>query len=326
MLAAHILAPRRLEMIECPLPPLEGVPGEPVLVRLHGGVLCASDFPRYVGGAFNVEFPRPVGDSLHECIGEIIDSRSPRFKPGDRVLAIPPDQRGMSEVFLADASMTVHLPSFEPRERLILAQPLATILWAARKLPNLLDLDVAIVGQGPIGLLFTHLVSNMGARRVIGLDRIDYRLDVSRQMRATHTVHVDREDPVAAVKELTDGHGADVVIEAVGHQIESIHLSFDLARKHGTVLLFGVPDAAHYPLPAFDMLIKNLRVLGSIHPNVQRDVPLAFDMIMQGRINVEPLITHRFPFRDAQQALDLAIDRRDNPIKVLLSTDAGGLL
>lgn len=326
MLAAHIISPRRLEMIECAPPSLDGVPGEPVLVRLHGGVLCASDFPRYVGGAFNVEFPRPIGDSLHECIGEIVDSRSARFKPGDRVLSIPPDQRGMSEIFLADASMTVHLPTFEPRERLILAQPLATILWAARKLPNLVDLDVAIVGQGPIGLLFTHLVSNMGARRVIALDRIDYRLAVSRQMRATHTVHVDRDDAVAAMRELTDGAGADVVIEAVGHQIESIHLSFELAKKHGTVLLFGVPDAAFYPLPAFDMLIKNLRVIGSIHPNVQRDVPLAFDMIVQGRIDVTPLITHRFPFREAQAALDLAIDRRDEPIKVLLSTEAGGLL
>lgn len=322
MQAAHITAPGKLEMVDVPTPSLDGLPGEPILVQLHAGVLCASDFPRYLGGAFNVPFPRPVGDSLHECIGIVAESRCSRLKPGDWTLAIPPDQRGMSEYFVTDGSMAVSLPAHAPREHLILGQPLGTVLWAARKLPNLLDLDVAVVGQGPIGLFFTHLVSNMGARRVIGLDKLDYRLEFARAMRATHTVNVDREDAAQAVRDYTDGRGADVVIEAVGHQVESVQLAIRLVAKHGTVLLFGVPDEEHYPLPIHDMVYQNLRVIGSIHPNVQRDLPLALDMIRQGRINVGPLITHRFAFADAQAALELAINRVDNPIKVLLTTPA----
>lgn len=322
MKSALIQQPGQLEFVEVPLPDLSKIPGEPILVQLHAGVLCASDFPRYLGGAWDVPFPRPLGDSLHECIGQIVESRSPRFRVGDYTLAIPPDQRGLSEVFLADASMAVHLPTdFRPREYLILAQPLGTILWAARKLPNLLDLDVAIVGQGPIGLLWSHLVSNMGARRIIALDKLDYRLEFSRKMRATHTVQVDAVDPVAAVREATDGRGADVVIEAVGHQAETINLSIQLAAKHGTVLLFGMPDAEHYPMATWEIIRQNLRVIGSVHPNVQRDLPLALDMIRQGRIDVSTLITHRFRFEQAQEAFDLAIARRGNPIKVLLTTD-----
>ncbi len=325
--SASISRPGCLDLVDVPVPDLEQIPGEPILVRLHAGVLCASDFPRFLGGAFNVDFPRPLGDSLHECIGRVVASRSPRFQPGDMTLAIPPDQRGLSECFVADASMAVPLPVYQPLEHLILAQPLGTILWAARKLPNLLDLDVAIVGQGPIGLLWAHLVSNMGARRVMVLDRLEYRLQVSCALRATHTIHVDREDPLEAVLAATDGRGADVVIEAVGHQPDTIDLAVDLCAKHGTVLLFGVPDAEHYPLPVWKIFRQNLRVVGSVHPLVQRDLPLALDMIRQGRIDVAPLITHRFHFDQVADAFRLAIDKTDNPIKVLLYTDAfaGGL-
>lgn len=324
MKTALIEQPRSLRWVETPLPDLSQLPGEPILVRLHAGVLCASDFPRYLGGAFNVPFPRPLGDSLHECIGEVMESRSPRFQTGDLTLAIPPDQRGLSEVFLADAAMAVPLPTdYQPREELILAQPLGTILWAARKLPNLLDLDVAIIGQGPIGLLWSHLVSNLGARHVIALDKLDYRLEVARHMRATHTVNVDRQDPRAAVAEITHGRGADIVIEAVGHQADTLHLAADLCAKHGQFVMFGVPDAEHYPVPVYKIFRQNLRMIGSVHPDVQRDLPLALDFIRQQRIDVSRLITHRFPLEEAQAAFELAISKTDHPIKVLLVSAAG---
>jgi threonine dehydrogenase-like Zn-dependent dehydrogenase len=318
MKAAQIVAPRRLEIVDAPLPQLAAESGEPVLIRLHQGVLCASDFPRWTGGAFNVTFPRPIGDSLHECIGQVIESRCSRFQPGDWVLAIPPDQRGLSECFVTDASMVVTLPEHSHREHLILGQPLGTIIWGARKLPNLLHQDVAVIGQGPIGLMFDHLLSNMGARRIIGLDRINDRLEMARKMRATHTINVDEVDAKSAIAELTDGRGVDLVVEAVGHQPETLHLAVSLCRREGTVLMFGVPDAEVYPLPAWEILRKNIRFIGTVHPEVQRDLPLALDMIRQGRIDVSPLITHRFPFERAQEAFTLAVERHDRPIKVLL--------
>lgn len=321
MKAAHIVAPRQLEYVETPIPSLDGLPGEPILVKLHAGVLCASDFPRWTGGEFNVTFPRPLGDSLHECVGEVVASRSPRFREGDLVLAIPYDQRGLTEYFVTEGNMAAPLPSFPQRELLILGQPLGTILWAARKLPNLLDQDVVVIGQGPIGLMFDHLLANMGARRVIALDKIDYRLEAARRMKATHTVNVDRDDPRTVIADLTAGRGADVVIEAVGHQPETINLAIDLCRKEGTALMFGVPAEEHYPLAVWQLMLKNIRLIASIHPWVERDLPLALDMITQGRIDVSPLITHRLPFADAQTAFEMAVARRDNPIKILIDVD-----
>ncbi len=323
MKAAQINSPRCLEFIDVPEPSLDALDGEPILVQLHAGVLCASDFPFFQGGAFYVEFPREIGHSLHECIGEVIESRSPRFKPGDLTLAIPPNHLGLSERFVADASMAVHLPTdYRPREELILAQPLGTVIWATRKLPNLLGLDVVVIGQGPIGLMFDYLLSNMGARRVIGLDKLDYRLEVARRMRATHTINVDRQDPLEAVMELTDGRGADVVVEAVGHQHETLRLAAGLCKAHGTVLMFGIPHEREYPLPVWDIMWNNQRLIGSIGPEVQQDLPLALDMITQGRIDVSPLITHRFPLEQAQAAFEAAVEKKDNPIKILLETEA----
>ncbi len=323
MKSARISAPRSLEFVETPVPLLADIPGEPVLVRLHAGVLCASDFPRFLGGAFYVDFPRPLGDSLHECIGEVVESRSPRFQPGDMVLAIPPDQRGLSEYLVADASKTVPLPTdFFPREQLILGQPLGTVIWAARKLPNLMHKTVAVIGQGPIGLMFDHLLANMGARTVIGLDKLNYRLATAKRMKATHTVNVDRQDPCEAILEITGGQGVDIAIEAVGHQHETIHMAVDICRPGGTVMLFGIPHEEEYPLPVWQIIRKNLTMIGTVHPEVQVDMPIALEMIMQGRIDVSPLITHRFPLSEAQEAFTMAVDRVDNPIKVLLETEA----
>lgn len=321
MLAAHIVAPRELRIVQAPLPRADEHDREAIVVRLEAGVLCASDFPRFLGGAHDVAFPRPVGDSLHEIIGTVAESTSPRFRPGDRVLAIPPDQRGLSQYFLADAQMAVPLPEHEPDEHLILAQPLGTILWAARKLPNLLHQNVVVLGQGPIGLLFDQLLANMGAKRVIGVDKLDYRLHVATRMRATHTLNVERDDVRQAVLELTEGRGAGLVVEAVGHQHETLELAIDLCGHQGTVLLFGVPHDEFYPLPVVRFFRKNLRLIGSVHPDVQRDIPLAMDMIRDGRIDVAPLITHRYALTDAQQAFTTAVERRGEPLKVLLHAD-----
>lgn len=321
MKAGHIVEPRRLEIVEAPLPSLDDFAGEPVLVKLRTAALCGSDFPRFLGGMFDVTFPRPVCDSLHEIIGEVVESRSDRFQPGDQVMAIPPDHRGLSEYFLADASMVIPLPDYEPREHLVLAQPLGTVIWACRKLGPVMHQDAVVIGQGPIGLMFNQLLSNLGARRIIALDKLDYRLELGRKLKATHTFNVDRDDARDAVMDLTGGRGADIVVEAVGQDPETVRTAIDLAARDGAVVMFGLPKTRDYALPVWDVMYKNLRFIGSVHPEAQRDWPLALDMVTQGRIDVASLITHRLPFTEAQRAFMLAVDKDDRPVKVLLEAD-----
>ena len=138
-------------------------------------------------------------------------------------------------------------------------------------------------------------------------------------MRATHCIDVDNSDPLDAVKEITRGEMADIVVDAVGHEVYLLDLCMDLVRFQGTILYFGVPDRDYYPhFPHLKFLRKNLNLISSVGPEIEHDYPLARDMIAQGRINVKPLITHVLPFTDPQGAYELFTERKDGAIKVFI--------
>ena len=234
MFAAQIVAPRLVKIVDVEEPVLTGE-GQ-VKIKLEQGCLCGSDSPLFdydlnqiideaernpdrrmtlpfIDYGAGDPYPMRVGQSIHECLGTVVQSTSPRFKVGDFVLGLPIAQDGLVEYMVADADRTIHLPKDAvPKAEILMTQPLGTVVWACQKLGNLLDLDIVVAGQGPMGLLFTHMLANLGARTVIGLDRLDNRLKVARQMKATHTVNVDRQDPVEAIREITNGKMADIEI------------------------------------------------------------------------------------------------------------------
>ena len=177
-------------------------------------------------------YPLSLGRSIHECIGTIASSNSNRFGVGDMVLSIP-REFGLSEYFISSESVTIPLPdkstySYEI-DHILMSQPLGTVIWACRKLGNLLHQDTVVFGQGPMGLLFSHMLSNLGVSTVIAVDRLDYRLAISKQMRATHVINSEKENTVEIVKDITNGKMADLVVEMVGHQTETIN---DLSLIH----------------------------------------------------------------------------------------------
>ena len=342
MKAAQIVAPRKVEMVDVEEPSLNGAPDGMVKVQVERACLCGSDSPKFDYDLSDPQdsrtqrrrsslpdydpetvYPLRPGQSVHECLGTVVESTSSRFQEGDFVLALPQAQSGLCEYFCTQEMLAIPLPRDRvPKEQILMSQPLGTVVWACQKLGNLLDLDAVVVGQGPMGLLFSHMLSNLGARTVIAMDRLDYRLEVSKKMRATHTVQVDREDPVAAVREATGGKMADLVLEVVGHQTETIGLCMKLVRRLGTVLAFGVPDETVYKdFPYGEFFGKNLTLIGSVGPDVVPNFSLARDMIAQGRIDVSPIVTHVLPFQEIQRAYELFVDRKDGAVKVVLDYD-----
>ena len=199
-----------------------------------------------------------------------------------------------------------------------MSQPLGTVVWACRKLGNLINLDTVVIGQGPMGLLITFMLSNLGAKTVIATDLFDFRLNVSKQMRATHTVNAATEDLVEKVKDITDGRMADLVVEVVGHQTETINTCIKLLKRKGTLLAFGVPDDEVYDFHFAEFFRKNIQFIGSVGPDVQNDFTLAMDMIAQGRIDVSPIITHHLPFTEAQKGFEMALHKKNEAIKIVL--------
>ena len=321
MKAAQIVAPRQIEMIDIDKPDISSDPEGAVLIKNHMNAICGTDMPSFVMEHPADVYPLSPGMTIHECIGEVAASKSNRFKEGDAVLALPGRPGGLAEYFVASEAVTVPLVDFERKDCILMSQPLGTVIWACSKLGNLLNQDVVVMGQGPMGLLFTHLVSNLGAKTVIATDLVDFRLEAAKQMRATHTINAAEVDPVAAVEQITDGRMADLVFEVVGHQTETINQCMDMVKRDGTILAFGVPDEPTYPFGFGDLFRKNIRLIGSVGPDAQNNFPLAMDMIAQGRIDVSPMITHRLPFTEAQRGFELSLYKKDEAIKIVLEYD-----
>jgi len=320
LLAGHFHGPCQIELIDIPEPVLPPAPADPdaarqIIFQPECTCLCGSDLPYFKG---TDEWPISVGHSLHEMTGTVVATNGTRFQPGQRVLCVPINQLGLQERFVIDDTRAIPIDTRVPEEEAMLAQPLGTVLFALKKLPNLLDLDIAVVGQGPIGQLFNVSLRNMGARRIIGIDLLESRLAASRTFGATHTVcNAGGEDPIPRVQEIMGGNLPDIVIEAVGHYEQQFDLCLQMAKQGGRILYFGVPPE-RIEIGWRPAMFKNLTVHASMNPDFRRDFPLAMQWIGERRINLKPLITHRFPLSRIQEAFEVFRDKREGALKVLV--------
>jgi len=204
MLAGRIVERGKLELVDIPEPRLSPpAPGKPAEIIFQPEVtcLCGSDLPYFCGS--QPKYPLQDGLSLHEMVGTVIETTGKRFRPGDQVLAVPVGQVGLFERFALSEERAIPLDRRRPRESVLLAQPLGTAIYAVKKLPQVIDQDVAVVGQGPMGQIWCSLLRNLGAREIIAIDPLESRLSRSPAFGATATVNPSREDPVAAVERIT---------------------------------------------------------------------------------------------------------------------------
>ena len=318
MKAAQLVAPRKWELIEVEKP--QASDGN-MLVRTERAAICGTDLPFYSG--LRPSYPLSLGEPGHEGMGVVESCPSGRFAAGDRVLLSGFDRGLYQEYVLARDEVCVPLPVDIDPEVVLMSQLLGTVLHCFFKLGNLMGNKAVVVGLGAVGQLFCATLRNLGAARIIAVDPLQYRLDLSRRMGATHTLNPNEGDLSEAVLELTGGQGADMVVEAVGRE-ETINLCPELARRDGTVVYFGVPDkdgvetsAKLAIMPGF---VKSLTLVTSVGPDPLRDYTMALDWITQGRIDVRPILTHILPFEQIQEAFEMAFDRpaESEALKIVL--------
>ena len=320
MFAGQITGARRLEMIEIPTPEISN--GE-ILVRLQVGSICGSDLPYFLfdkshPALTGASAPLPPTLSLHELVGIVTQSRSEQFKEGDRVLGLPTiPHRGLAEYFVSSNDRAVLLPNGDANH-LVVSQPLGTVVHAWRKLPQGLETAV-VLGQGPIGQLFTALLHQKGVGRLIAVDLLPERLELSTKMGATHTVSGNAAEVAAAIETITKGKLVDLAVEAIGKE-ETLNLAAKLVRRNGTLLAFGLPHKYNYDFAFHDFFWNEGQLICSLGPTVD-DFRVAVDLISNGVIDVAPLVTHTFPLSRAQEAFTLFADRSDGVIKVVLTAE-----
>ncbi|WP_031510459.1 S-(hydroxymethyl)mycothiol dehydrogenase [Streptomyces megasporus] len=166
--------------------------------------------------------------------------------------------------------------------------------------------SVAVIGCGGVGGASVMGANLAGAARIIAVDIDDRKLEVARKLGATHTVNSRENDAVEAVRELTGGHGADVVIDAVGVP-ETYRQAFYARDLAGTVVLVGVPTPEmKLELPLLDVFGRGGALKSSWYGDClpSRDFPMLVDLYLQGRLDLEAFVTETVALDQVEEAFD----------------------
>jgi threonine dehydrogenase-like Zn-dependent dehydrogenase len=343
--------PRDYRLAERPVP--APGPGE-VLVRVLSTGICASDIKCYDGAAMfwgdgkTKGYCQPPVTPGHEFVGEVValgEGAGEKYQLalGDRAVSeqiVPCGQcrycqRGQywmcavhdiygfrqktfgawAEYMLFPAgALNYKVPKSIPTHHAVFIEPLACSIHAVERGDIKYQDTVVIAGCGPLGIGMIAAAKMKSPACIVALDLNDERLKVALRCGANVAINPRKEDAVAKVRELTEGYGCDVYIEATGHPA-AVEQGLQMIRKLGTFVEFSVMREK----VTVDWTIigdsKELNIHGAhLGPYCY---PVAIRMIEQGLLPMDEIVTHRLPLKDFQKGIDLVLSG-ETSVKVTL--------
>lgn len=316
-----------------------------VLVRVRAAGLCGTDLEVYDGVMFYFTSgmtytPITLG---HEWAGDVVElgENVKEFAIGDRVTGecsvgclkcsycirgwynqcpnrtetgLLNREGGFAE-YIAFPKYFLHKCSRMAYEEAAFIEPTGVALYATKLARTCPEDYAAVMGPGPIGLFAVQTAKAYGARKVILVGTRDDRLAVGKQVGADVTVNVKTEDLVEKVKQATDGHMVDVVLEAVGKPAVWDDIASIIAPR-GRIAMTGLFAGQKCAVDFDPLVINNITILGSLGGPSCWDE--AIDLHERGKVTAKPLITHRLPLADFVKGIEIMRNRTDNAIKVVL--------
>jgi L-iditol 2-dehydrogenase len=318
MWAYQVSRPGRLSRLEVPDPDADSLlPGEVLLRTLVGGI-CGSDIPKFMGvrgpAVRETGAPRSrVGVPMHELVGRVAASRHPGVQVGARVVGWASRSDGLAEYVATDGDQVLPVPEPLASTAAVLAQPLACVSYALSRGP-LQGRHVAVIGVGAIGSLFGLAAKQAGAARVTGVDLVD-RAWLDERLGFDEMVHMHSSDWCVG---LDPDDRPDVVIEAVGHQPGTLSDAVGAAAVEGTVVSFGIPDTAVYPLDIERLMRRNLTLVAGVTRDRADHLRRGLATLAAHPWLPEAVTTHCFGCADVQLAYETAGRWSDERLKVIL--------
>jgi L-iditol 2-dehydrogenase len=332
----------RLETV--PVPTIG--PGE-MLVRVHSCGVCGTDLKKISTGSHSA--PRIFG---HETSGVVaaIGKGVTDYRPGDRVMVfhhIPcrecfycrnktfaqcatykkvgctagfePSGGGFAQyVRVMDWIVrygTVRIPDETSFEQACFVEPVNTCMKGVNALNLRPGESVLTIGQGPIGIILSVLAKRMGAT-LITSDLYPERLKIGSSFGLDLTIEGSRANVVERVRELTQGRGGDAVILAVGGN-SLIRTAMDAARPGGRILLFAQTQHGEAGIDPAAICVDEKTLVGSYSASIDlQEESVRF--VMNREMDLERLISHRFPLSESTEALDLAAHPQPSSMKVVI--------
>lgn len=178
---------------------------------------------------------------------------------------------------------------------------------------------VAIFAQGPIGLCATAGARLKGASQIIVIDSFPERLETAKRLGADIALDYKQVDPVAEILRITGGRGADVAIEALGTQ-QTFESCLRSLKPGGTLSSLGVYSGKlALPVDAFAAGLGDHKLVTTLCPGGKERMRRLMNIVASHRVNLEPLVTHRFKLDEIEQAYELFANQRDGVLKVAIS-------
>ncbi|KAI4829790.1 hypothetical protein CgunFtcFv8_020728 [Champsocephalus gunnari] len=318
-----------------------------VLLQMHSVGICGSDVHYWQNGRigdFVLTKPMVLG---HEAAGRVmkVGSEVKHLKVGDRVAiepgvpremdelfkngrynlsptiffcATPPDDGNLCQYYKHSANFCYKLPENVTFEEGALIEPLSVGIHACRRAGVTLGTTVLICGAGPIGLVCLLVAKAMGASQVVITDLAPERLTMAKELGADFQLTVKRGDaPQQLAESVEEKLGAQphVTIECSGVE-SSIQTAIYATRPGGVVTLVGL-GAEMANIPLIHAAVREVDIRGVFR--YCNTWPMAVAMLASGKVNVKPLVTHRFPLEQALQAFETT--RQGLGIKVMLKCD-----
>ncbi len=178
---------------------------------------------------------------------------------------------------------------------------------------------VVVYAQGPIGLCVTVGAKLKGATKIIVVDKIPSRLEVAKKLGADITIDYSKVDPIKEIMNITNGRGVDVAIEALGTQ-QTFESCLRVLKPAGTLSSLGVyAGKLELPYDAFAAGLGDYKIVTTLCPGGKERMRRLMNVIQSQRVNLEPLVTHRFKLDQIEEAYDLFANQRDGVLKVAIT-------
>jgi L-iditol 2-dehydrogenase len=316
----------RVEDVETPT-----VGAGEVLVKVKAATTCGTDLKIFQRGYIErvIKLPTVFG---HEWAGDVVEvgeglewpKKGMRVRAGNSApcLRCFMCQKGKynlcenmiwlwgayAEYIKVPAHMVrVNMQEIPPQvsyEEAAITEPLACVLHGLEEAEAELGDSVTVIGAGPIGLLHLLTAKKMGVGKVIVVDLVEERLDYARKLGASEIINAAKEDVEERVRQLTGGHGSDIVIEAIGRP-ETWEQALKLVRKGGKVLEFGgCPPGTEIRVNTELLHYGEVTLMGTFHAT-----PLHFrkalNLIASKTVDVAPLVTRKIPLEKIREAFEI---------------------
>jgi len=332
--AVLLREPGKLEITEREL----NLADDQVLVKTAYTSICGTDKNIYSGAVsqehFNMEL-HGKGNPLynnrevpampfwigHEGGGTVVEvgAKVKEFKPGDQVISFG-WWGTYADYFLSPVSGLEKVPEGLDLKTASLGEPAGCAMFSALNSGVNLGDTVAVVGTGFAGLVMVQALKKKGACKVVAVDKSDEKLALARQMGADVTLNPDRDDVVHQIIEETGGHGVDVAVEAAG-TAESVNTVSAILKHNGIFVLYSyITRPITINIGRWHDDSFEIRTTCLVHHTENERhvwVPWVLRPIVQGQIDLNPLITRTFPLEQVQAAFDEVIN---NPaaVKIML--------